>query len=223
MVPYTRRRTLQGAAALLTGLAGCGGSTSGSSRSNEMGPEDNVDLDPPNVALRHHRNEPPIWIDDTRDSDTESTTEQPWRRGTTRGLIASRETAQQLTIADIEGREEVLQFLEHTDFTQATLVLDATRVDECYHRDLCYVTWSATRYHTYYARHYREASVACSTDAHDGIAHLIRIPDTLDPDEVTGSGTGTTSGSCHEMIDRRRARQDSGAGEANQIASLEVR
>lgn len=207
MVPCTRRRALLGAAGVLAALAGCSGSSSGSDRSGGPEPGENVETEPDHHALRNSRNGPAVWIG-SGDGGSGSTPDDDARRRRSHGLIATRRDADRLAFADVDGADGARAFVEGTDFDRETLLIEPDSVGECYDLQLCYVTWSATEYHTYYARHYRDVDVACSTDDRDRVAHFIRIPDTIDPERVRGSGSGTTSGTCHgweRRLERRRA------------------
>lgn len=207
MVPPTRRRALHGATALVAALAGCGGSTTSVSRSSGPESDENVDRDPDSFTLRNAENGPPAWLPDPDEEETPWPGDRPWARGRTRVLIASRESLARLEFADVPGVEDARAFAEATDLSRATLLLDAHRVGACFTLELCAVAWSATRYHTFLSRQYRDADVACSTDAREGLAFLVRIPAVLDPTEVRGSGSATTSGTCEGWVDRMRARR----------------
>lgn len=208
----TRRQALQGAAVLLTGLAGCSGSSSSSGSSSAPETAENVETEPAHYMLRSQDDTPPVRMlpEETRGDET-ATTANARRRLPDRGLVATRETADRITFADIDGAEEARSFVEGTDFDRETLLLEPDRIGECFKLDLCYITWSATEYHTYYARLYRDVEVACEADARVWAVNLIRIPDTLDPDEVTGSGSGMASGTCYPWERRLERRVEPNA------------
>lgn len=215
MVPCTRRRALHGAAGLLTALAGCSGSSSGSDRAGGPVTAENVEMEPERLDLRNPQDNPAAWI---RPEDAQERTSTPTdadHRYREYGLIATREKADRIAFADIDGIDSAKTFVDETDFETETLLLEPDRIGECFTLKLCYITWSATEYHTYYARLYRDVDVACSTENHDRVAHFIRIPDTLDPEKVRGSGSGTTSGTCHgwqRRLERRRVARSGAPG-----------
>jgi len=211
MVSRTRRALLQGAAALSLGLAGCSGATSSSTTvtaSNRLTGENAV-LEPDHVALRTPENAPIVWFDDELPESPESTPDDRHRiSDAEEGLIADDADAAELRFADVDGTDDARTFVEETDFDTETLVLETTRVPECYRLELCGATWSATDYHTYYGRVLRPADVACSTDAWDRVAHLIRLPAALDPSEITGRGSGTSGSGCGGFRRRYEEGQD---------------
>lgn len=209
MVPHTRRRLLQGAAALAAGLAGCNGSSSGVSSSNHPDDAENLETDPEGYALRNADNAPVAWFASSETSTAPPTTErEPRISERETGLVATAERASRLRFADVDGVDGARSFVEETDFDRETVLLETRLVRECFRLDLCAITWSATSYHTYFGRTYRPADVACRTDANDRVAQLVRIPDTLDPDAVTSHGSGSTSGSCAKFRHAFERRMD---------------
>jgi hypothetical protein len=227
MVPLTRRRVLHGATALLAALGGCNDPISGSaSSSHSVPPRDaeNLETDPESYVLRGSEDRPLVWLrpENTDESDASETRDRR-RTGPRHDLVADEDTAARLAFAEnavgvrepgdaaetpeprrgSDAIDAARAFVEGTDFDSETLLIDPRRIGECYRLGLCYVTWSETEYHTYYGRFYRDADVACDADARDATVRLIRIPDVLDPEEVTGSGSGVHSGSCWRPPEER--------------------
>lgn len=206
MVSLTRRRALHGLAAIAATLAGCNGSDSDSfSDPPPAGPPENVVKDPPHYTLRNPEPEPPVLI-----QPPETTTDGMGgsRRPRRDGLVATAETADRITFVDgLDGADAARKFVEATDFSSETLLLEPRTIDECFHNKLCYVTWSSFEYRTWYARLYRDADVACETDANDFVTFLIRIPDTLDPQNYNSHGSGTSTRGCMVPPGLRRRRE----------------
>lgn len=211
MVSRTRRALLQGAAALSLGLAGCSGATSSSTTvtaSNRLN-ADNAVLEPDHVALRNQDNTRIVWFDDELPASPDSTPDDRHRISDAEaGLIADEGDAAELRFADVDGVDDARRFVDETDFDSETLVLETTRVPECYRLELCGATWSESDYHTYYGRVLRPADVACETDAWDRVSHLIRLPAVLDPSEITGRGSGTSGSGCGGFRRRFEEGQD---------------
>lgn len=208
MVPRTRRRVLRGtAAAVLTGLAGCSRSTTDDPPAEEPPQGENVERNPDSYALRNDAETPPAWVPDERSGrTTDDATAEPPDRARTRSLVATEEAVARMGFADVDGAEEARRFASDTDFGSETLYVESQAVDECRTLELCYVTWSAGDVETQYGGHYRDADVSCEADARDAVSWLIRIPDVLDPDAVTGYGSGWSSRGC----ERRRRERDAG-------------
>lgn len=201
MRPYTRRHALHGAVALLTGLAGCSGSGS-SSRSNtatptERGYPDDAVTAPEHYSLRSPDETPPVLHpadQPTADDETDETGERPDYRH--HRFITTPETVEALAFGDVDGVDGAKQFLTATDFEQETVYLEQRAIPACYTLDLCYVRWGPDDIETQSARQLRPADVACEADAQEVLATFIRIPAAIDPDDVSGYGSGTSSGEC---------------------------
>ena len=224
MVPTTRRALLHGAAALLAGLAGCGGSAEFESSYPPETPE-NVATDPEHAVLRGQSSDPVAWFpSDRRDdgsSTDESSTDDPSDGGSTppdraraREVIPDEGTAASLRFANVDGAAAAREFVDATDFGAQTLYLESNPVGECYERVLCYVTWSADEIDTDYARVLRPYDAPCSQDRKQTVVHLIRIPDVLDPDQVSGYGSSYGGGPCHVPGRVREAANATADGEA---------
>lgn len=206
MVPPTRRHLLQVATAVTAGLAGCGGLTgeeSSSSRSASDGTgttvsNENRETDPEVVLLRSAADSPPIRLEDGDGSSTES---DRWSRQSHRhshAVVDSRSRAEELVVADVPGAESVSSFLSATDFGTETLYLETIGVAECFRLELCSASWAADEIQTDYVRPSRPYDERCSADAEVLESRLIRIPASLDTDEVNGYGSSISGrGRCH--------------------------
>lgn len=211
MPSITRRRALSGAAALLTGFAGCSGE--GSSGSSHP-PEDieNVAIDPESYSLRAPGREPAFW---TGERPTAGDDEERWRRRH-HAFVTGPDDAAGVSFADVTGADEARAFLDGTDYDAATVYIEQMSIEECFAQDLCYVEWSETDIGTDYTRRYRDADVACETDARDVVATLIRIPEAFDPGDINSYGSSRGSGTCertNERIRRRRNASDGSGGD----------
>lgn len=196
MGPCTRRRALHGAVALLTGFAGCSGSASSSghigSPTATVPPESTRATQlPEHYIFRGTTSEPVVRTpsDDSND-ETAERSEDRWRHR----LVASTETAESLTLPDVDGSKRARAFLRETDFQTETIYVEERVVGECWRVGLCGVQWESDRIETSYSRRLRPADVACSADKEVSVAMLIRIPERLDPDEVSRFSSG--SGRC---------------------------
>jgi len=212
MPSTTRRRTLQRVATLLAGvgLAGCSGESS-----STYPPEttDNVAFDPESHSLRSSDPGPILWAGDRPTTEPGTGDDARRRHWTTRRFVADADDAAAISIADVDGAADAREFLDATDYDAATVYIDQAGIRECFTQDLCHVRWSETEVDTDYARYYRDADVACETDARDVLVTLIRIPEALDPDDVSSYGSSRGSGTCersNEHLRRRRNRSDDG-------------
>ena len=209
MPSITRRRALSGAAALLTGFAGCSGESSSSS---SYPPEniENVAVDPESYSLRNPNDGPTVWTGE-RPTPREDEERSHYRHHT---FVTSADDAAGVSVADVPGADEARAFLDETAYDAATVYVEQWRVRECFAPELCHVRWSETDVDTSYSRRYRDADVACETEAEDTIATLIRIPAAFDPSEVNSYGSSYGSGTCEERNERiRRRRNESGRAE----------
>lgn len=208
MRPLTRRDALHGAVALLAGLAGCSGAESSSSRSVGASPTATVqdgprerDPTPEHYSLRGERDGWVVKLPDESADGTDGRAEDRWRHE----LVTSAETAESLTLADVDGADGARAFLAETDFETETVYLEERVVGECWELDLCSVRWESDRVETDYGRRLRPVDAACSADAKVAVATFIRIPAPLDPDEVnqfsSGSGGGCRVASSRDERD----------------------
>lgn len=198
MVSLTRRWALRcGVAGLLPALAGCSGLLSAEETFESNGPDgaDNVERDPEHFYLRNAEDRLPAWIPE-KDTDTGEERARDRRHIPNSGVVADRETADRIRYADVDGFEQAEAFVAETDFRSETLLLEPAGVGECYELKLCFLTWSRDHYRTYYTRQYRPAEFACGADDEDGGVQFIRVPDTLDPERVTGSGSSFRTRGC---------------------------
>lgn len=193
MVPLTRRRLLQGVAGLATALSGCSASESRSTSVPSRERPENVESTPEHVFVRHSADTPPVWF---ADDDASSTPGDQPRRVRSRGFVASAETASKLRYADADGAAGARSFVDGTDFDEETLYLESRSVGECFELRLCYLTWSRQDIHTQYSSSYRDADVRCDAEARDNTSCLIRVPDVLEPEQVTSGGSGWSSNGC---------------------------
>lgn len=230
MVSLTRRRALQGAVALLAGLAGCNLDGDGIDAPSDSPTEpgrglSQIERDPECLMLRASEYEPDdsiAWfVADADDRATGSGTVQQRDRDS-RGFIASEETAATLSVGDVDsvtsswrreegrtpnesvdGAAEARKFVAETDFDRETIYLEQHPVRECYRHVLCYVTWDDSELETRYGQFLRGHDVACAADAKDALATFVRIPAALDPSVVERGGTGVSNGYCFAPPDER--------------------
>lgn len=145
------------------------------------------------MTIRTSGEEAPVWFADGR---TAEDGDGPPESHLPRELVADDEQVDETRFADVDGTAAAREFLETTDFDEETVYVDQTRIGECYDVELCYVGWSATEIRTAYGRVVRDVDVACETDARDTVATLVRIPDAIDPEQVSGYGSGASSSEC---------------------------
>lgn len=203
MPSITRRRALSGAVAMLAGVAGCSGeSSSGSSYPpEEVG---SVEANPESYSLRNPSADPVVWTGE-RPTPREDEDRRYYRHHT---FVTGPDDAAGLSFADVPGVDEARVFLDETDYDAATVYVEQRTVQECFTPELCHVRWTEDDIDTSYSRRYRDADVACETDAEDTIATLIRIPEAFDPSGINGYGSSYGSGTCEERNARLRRRQN---------------
>ncbi|WP_436925903.1 hypothetical protein [Halosimplex amylolyticum] len=221
MPPLTRRRALQGAVGLIAGLAGCNDTITGINRENPPSGTpavprrsgDQVASDPDRLVLRAEgldRGEPFLWF--AHDADELPTDAETARKANrvSDGLIADTATAETFTIDDdatwsdlSDPPDAVREFVAATDFETETILVDNYPVGACYRLELCHVTWSDDDVETRYGRFLRDHDVPCEADARHAQATVVRLPVALDPDRITGSGTGVGSGHCFALPGER--------------------
>lgn len=194
MSPLTRRRALHGVAGVLACLAGCSAENSGigaSGRESTRDPNAETVTDPDAASLRVTGERPVVWREE------ETADESDRRDRFSHEFLADARAARSLSFAtDADGVDEVRSFLDSTDYDAETVYVEQTTVGECFRRELCSVRWTDTEIQTSYARRFRDADVACETDAKDTVAWFVRIPDAVDPDAIDGYGSRYGSDGC---------------------------
>jgi len=207
MPSSTRRRALRGVATLLVGVGAAGCSGEGSSSSSH--PPDatgNVAFGPESYSLRNPEHEPIVWTGERPTTvDDDDGRSRPWGH---HFFVADADDVAAVSVADVEGAEGAREFLAATDYDAATVYVERVGIRECFTQELCHVRWSKTEIDTSYARYYRDADVACETDARDVLVTLIRIPEAFDPSDVSGYGSSRGSGSCERRNEQLRGRDD---------------
>lgn len=192
MVPFSRRRLLQSVGiAAVASLAGCTGEEQRTTKTAIERPGSRPADDPPaHLLVRAPDEQPPVWLPE------EGATESTPTRNHARGFVASDAAADRLAYRDVHGVEAARQFVADTDFAAETLYFQTRLARECYRLELCSVTWSSTDIHTQFGSRLRDAETACETDERDAVSVLVRLPEALDPDRISGSGSGWSSAPC---------------------------
>ena len=216
MVPPTRRAFLHGAAGLATALAGCSGLLDGSTESTRTVPRDGSDggpgsgsaTDPAALLLRVNADRPPIWLakpnGEAGGRPTASERDR-WRESI---VIDDSARADRLGVVETVDRERIESFFAATDFTSETVYVEMGAVEECFRLDLCHISWTSTEISTDYTRRTRSYTERCAVDEWVIEARLIRIPDTIEAENVNGYSSSVGTGAC----DRRQGRAEGEAG-----------
>ena len=202
MVPYTRRRLLHATVAGIGGLAGCGRLTGGAAESSRTvsehggsnGPPTSTDRDPQTVLLRSGSETPPIRAPEFEQERSDPSQRERFSSRITNTVLGSRSTAEQLTVAPGVDGDAVSTFVGDTDFSRQTLYLETNRIQECYRLRLCYVSWSSDRVETDYVRTLRPYEERCSADDSVFESRLIRLPVSLDEDDVNSFASSIGGG-----------------------------
>jgi hypothetical protein len=188
---------------MLAGGAGCSGeSSSGSNYPPEK--VGAVEATPESYSLRNPSADPVVWTGE-RPTPREDEDRRYYRHHT---FVTGPDDAAGLSVADVPGVDEARVFLDGTDYDAATVYVERRTVQRCFTLELCHVRWTEDDIDTSYSRRYRDADVACETDAEDTIATLIRIPEAFDPSGISGYGSSYGSGTCEERNARLRRRQN---------------
>lgn len=197
-----RRKLLQAATALTAGLAGCGGFTGSTTRSETIAaggrsPPANSETDPPQLVARAGTEQPPIRLVDPDAEPSEDGESDHLGHRIAHSVIDSREQAARLTVADgVEPDGDLASFVEETAFDDETLYLETNTVRECFRLELCWVSWGPERLRTEYARTLRAYDEACSVGVRVFESRFVRLPVALDSDDVSSFGTSIGSGHC---------------------------
>jgi len=181
----------------MVGLAGCGESATDAATERASVPPERGDRTvPDHRTLRNTDDRPAVWLRDEDDATESASSDDPPAYGDGRGFVAGSGDADRLRFADVDGAEAVRRFVGDTDFDAATVYVLTRPVRECLTLELCNVSWSESDVEVDFGSRYRDADASCRADARDGVSVLIRIPEPLDPDAITGYGSSWSSGPC---------------------------
>jgi hypothetical protein len=216
MVSPTRRALLYGAAGLATALSGCSGLLDGSAESTRTAPRDGSDgspasgsvTDPETLLLRVDADRQPIWLaksNSEADGRPTASERDRWRESI---VVDDTARADRLGVVETVDREQVESFFAATDFEVETVYIEMGAVEECFRLDLCHISWTPTEISTDYTRRIRPYTERCAVDEWVVEARLIRIPDTIEADNVNGYSSSVGTGAC----DRRQGRAEGEAG-----------
>jgi hypothetical protein len=228
MVPHSRRDVLHVASAIAaTGLAGCSGVTN---TTDTPSPTEAVEGAPgsggtpagelPVFQLRATAAVPIATGERETETDVVSGERRPPRQQR-HEIIDSKRAASTLRINERAGLTEAVErpgdalaaFLDETDFSAQTVVLESNAVADCFELRLCTVDWSDSSVETDYTRVLRAYDEPCATRRSAYESRLIRIPEALDGDAINSYSTGIgSSGRCHEQ---RAATAEATAGDSS--------
>lgn len=194
----SRRQVLHGALAALSGAAGCSGTADpdGTDREAEPGADadrarDRGTVRDPTVRKPRNPDGGPVVVER---GDEE-------RRGIGRELVGDRARVEELAFAPGVPREDARparEFLEATDFEEASIYVTHASIDSCYRYRVHSVSWDrpGRRVEYEYCRELRPPDVRCRAESRETVGLLFRIPAPLDVD-LRGSGSSGRS-PCRE-------------------------
>lgn len=215
MVPSTRRALLHSACGLATMLAGCSGMFEGSDESTRTASENDDSAasgtgtvsDPEAVVARVDTNRQPVWL-----NSDERPTESRHSRGVESEIIDTARKADRLAVAEETDDSEIESFLDETDFETEVIYIQSVRVEECFRLTLCQISWTTDKISTDYGRVGRAYDEPCTAGNKVYAVWFIRIPDTLDADDISSYSSSIGGGGCDDQ--RVGAEGEGGGGSA---------
>jgi hypothetical protein len=217
-----RRESLALVVGAVTSLAGCGRSASSSSNEKESGPPDTVadgpssgtEADPETVLVRADTDRQPVWLADPDREDGGRPTPRPDGRHVESEVIDDQARADRVTVDSAVDSSQVTSFLQATEFESETVFLDTIRLEECFRLNLCHISWQPQKISTDYTRQTRHWSESCAVDKWVFEARLVRIPDTIDADNIRAGSTSVGTGACRQGGEVTETMSKSGRGES---------
>ncbi|MEF8829743.1 MAG: hypothetical protein V5A49_11955 [Haloarcula sp.] len=212
MVPSTRRALLHGACGLATVLAGCSGMFEGSDESTRTASENDgsaapgagSESDPDAVVTRVDADRQPVWL-----GNGSRPTENRHSRGIESEVIDTAAKADRLAVAEDVDRSLIEPFLDGTDFDTETVYIQSVTVEECFRLTLCQISWTTNKISTDYGRVSRPYDELCAAGNTVYAIWVIRIPDTLDADDINSYSSSIGGHGCD---DRRVGAEGEGGG-----------
>ena len=218
MVPSTRRTLLHSVCGLATVLAGCSGvfessgeSTRTTSKNNDSSaPGTGSVSDPDTVVTRVDADRRPVWLDDGDGRPTESS----HTRRLESEVIDTTSKADRVTAAEDVDRSLIRTFLDETDFDTETVYVQTVMIEECFRLTLCQIRWTAENITTDYGRVSRPYDEPCTADKEVYAVWLIRIPDTVNADDISSYSSSIGGNSC----ERQRVGAEGESGDGSEAA-----
>lgn len=197
MVPLRRRRLLQAATAATAGLAGCEGLEATTGTSDEPAVNRDVSpgtrLDPTYALLRRRGTRPLAWLGDDRPTTNRGRRPSLGLHDT---VVGSRDRADQLTIADVEGADSARRFVDETDFQTSAIYLEHLSLGACYRGELCKISWGETDVDVHYGRRSLPYDEPCEVDEYVMEARFVRLPTPLTDDQFTSHSVSLDGSPC---------------------------
>jgi hypothetical protein len=153
----------------------------------------------------------PVWLDDGDGRPTES----PHSRRLESEIIDTASKADRVTVAEDVDRSLVRVFLDETDFDTETVSLQTVMIEECFRLTLCQIRWTADNITTDYGRVSRPYDEPCIAGNEVYAVWAIRIPDTVNADDISSYSTSIGGNSC----ERQRVGVEGESGGGGEAAS----
>lgn len=224
MVSPTRRALLHGSVGLATAIAGCSGLLDESTDSTRTatsgvtddGPVSGSVTDPETLLLRVDTDRPPVWLAQLNNEDTGRPTASDQARLRDSIVVDDSARADRVGVVGTVDRDQVESFFAATDFESETVFVEMSGVEECFQLDLCRISWTPTEISTDYVRRTRSYTERCGVDKQVIEARFIRIPDTIEADNVNSYSSSAGTGACG-----RRQGGAEGASRADRSSTTE--
>ncbi|EMA08824.1 hypothetical protein C437_07702 [Haloarcula vallismortis ATCC 29715] len=195
-------------------LAGCSGMFEGSDESTRTasendvpaGPEAGTVSDPEAVVSRVDTDRRPVWLADSDGRPTESR----HSRRLMSEVIDTASKADQIALTEDVDRSTIDSFLGETDFETESVYLQSAIVEECFRLTLCQISWATDTISTDYGRVSRPYDEPCTAGNEVYSVWFIRIPDTLNADDVSSYSSSIGGSGCDGQ--RASAEGEGGGG-----------
>jgi len=203
MSEVTRRAVLQGVAGATVLLAGCNDlvdptdDAASPTRGEDGDRVDGSATNPDTLVVRVAVDQPPVWLADESGNGRPTTRDGGYYGDSL--VVDSPSRADRVSVADGIERDRVDSFFDATDFDAETIYVQTVRVEECFRLDLCRISWVPGKVSTDYVRRLRPYTDHCGVDTYVFETHLIRIPDSLDADQVTSHSSSIGTGRCRNQ------------------------
>jgi hypothetical protein len=203
-----RRESLVLAAGAVGSLAGCSGFASSSRRTASESPaaersaadgtSSGTETDPEVILVRVDTDRQPVWLVDEGSEDGGRPAPRPDARHINSMVVDGEDRANRLSVdSEVDG-SHVESFLSATDFGDGTVFVETVRVEECFRLKLCRISWQPEKVSTDYIHRSRQWDEPCALDGRVFESRLIRIPDTLNADDIRAGSTSIGTGACRQ-------------------------
>ncbi|GGK72786.1 hypothetical protein [Haloarcula sebkhae] len=126
-------------------------------------------------------------------------------------IIDTAARADRVSVVEDADRSEIRSFLDGTDFDTETVYVQTVTIEECFQLTLCQIRWAADNITTDYGRVSRPYDEPCTAGNKIYAVWVIRIPDTVNADDISSYSSSIGGNSCERQRDGAEGESEGGS------------